>query len=106
MKEITVEEIKQAIDRGDKFAIVDVRTATEFNNGHIAGSINLPLDVLRKSIKSIVPDKNTILYTYCLSGSRSSQAVDLLESLGYLNVYSMKNGLLGWRVRKFPLERK
>ena len=67
--------------------IVDVRTKGEFNNGHIRGSINLPVDQLRNNLGRI-PDKNKVIITCCASGNRSGMAKNILKEKGYTQVYN------------------
>lgn len=62
---------------------IDVRTAAEYEDGHVGGSLNLPLDELEKRIEEEIPDKNDIVILYCRSGSRSAQAASLLSKMGY-----------------------
>lgn len=69
-------------------ALLDVRTPQEYGQGHIPGSKNLPLQTL-DHIKTIVKEKSTPLFVYCYSGSRSRQAVSLLENMGYTNVKNL-----------------
>lgn len=64
--------------------LLDVRTAEEYHNGHIDGSVNVPLDRI-SFIVNTVRDKNTPLYVHCLSGGRSGQAVSYLKKIGYMN---------------------
>ena len=66
---------------------IDVREPFEYNNGHIAGAINLPpADLLKGApqLKDIPKDSELILY--CISGSRSRTASVILAQLGYTNV--------------------
>lgn len=65
--------------------LLDVRTQDEYNERHIEGSINIPLDVLH-GIEIKVPDKSTPVYVHCLSGGRSARAAALLRSLGYTDI--------------------
>ncbi len=65
--------------------LVDVRTADEYRQGHIPGSINIPLSDISR-IKSRVPGKDTPLFVHCLSGGRSSQAAAQLKQMGYTRV--------------------
>lgn len=65
--------------------LLDVRTVEEYREGHVKGSINIPLDSLNK-VGSKVPTKDTPIFTYCHSGGRSMQAASYLERLGYTNV--------------------
>lgn len=83
--------------------IIDVRTPAEFSKGSIRGSVNIPVDEIAEKIGALVPDKNRIIYLYCLSGSRSQMATDILTSIGYTQVSSMTNGLLMWRFKKYEL---
>lgn len=101
-KQITAEEVHAAIGNAD-ITIVDVRTPEEVIKGAIKGSVSIPLDQLETDIESKIPNKNQIIYLYCLSGSRSEVAADLLTNLGYTQAFSMSNGLLMWRFKKFEL---
>lgn len=62
-----------------------VRTEDEYRSGHIPGSINLPVQNIGK-IKKVIPDKTSDIFVYCLSGARSSQAVEALKREGYEKV--------------------
>lgn len=72
--------------------IVDVRTPGEYSGGHIEGSMNVPLDQLKASLKRF-PDKEAPIITCCASGMRSGTAKGLLQAEGYTQVF---NGG-GWR---------
>lgn len=61
--------------------ILDVRTAGEFKAGHVANSVNIPLDKLENSIKKLQSEKRPIV-ACCVSGRRSGIAVDLLRRHG------------------------
>lgn len=65
--------------------LLDVRTQEEYAGGHIEGSVNVPLDRLG-GIAQTIPDKDTPVFVYCLSGARSGQAVEFLRRMGYGNV--------------------
>lgn len=65
--------------------LLDVRTEQEYKEGHIPGSKNVPLQTIDK-VASVVKTKRSPIYTYCYSGSRSSQAVSILKRMGYENV--------------------
>ncbi len=66
--------------------IVDVRTEREFYNGHVKGSINIPLDKLPKNISKLKKDKPII--TCCASGMRSAAAKNILRNDGFSEVYN------------------
>ncbi len=65
--------------------LLDVRTAQEYREGHIPGSVNVPLQSIDKGV-SAAANKDTALFVYCYSGSRSRQAVGMLQRMGYANV--------------------
>ena len=80
------------VDRGVKefretpgAVLLDVRTPQEYREGHIPGSINVPLQSL-STADQIPAGKDTLLFVYCYSGARSAQAVRLLARMGYANV--------------------
>lgn len=65
--------------------LIDVRTPEEYREGTIPGSKNVPLQTL-SSINKYTAKKDTPLFVYCYSGSRSMQAVNILKRMGYTNV--------------------
>ena len=65
--------------------LLDVRTSQEYQEGHIPGSINVPLQQLDK-ISSVTENKDALLFVYCHSGARSRQATAMLQHMGYANV--------------------
>ena len=64
--------------------LVDVRTPGEFADGHVKGSVNIPLDNLTKEIEKFRDKKNIIVF--CSSGNRSGMAKSLLAQQGFINV--------------------
>ena len=63
--------------------LLDVRSPEEYSQGHIEGSVNLPLPHLLRDISSVVQDKETVILCHCLSGVRSGSAVSRLKRMGY-----------------------
>ena len=64
--------------------LVDVRTPGEFADGHVKGSVNIPLDRIPGQLAAFKGKKNVIVF--CRSGNRSSQAKSILEQNGFTNV--------------------
>lgn len=75
-------DLKKVIDEGA--FLVDVRTAGEFNSGHVKGSVNIPLDSILNQLAKFRNKKNIIVF--CRSGMRSSQAKNILKQNGFSNV--------------------
>ncbi|MCR4277220.1 MAG: rhodanese-like domain-containing protein [Candidatus Roizmanbacteria bacterium] len=101
--QITADEVKKSIDDKKDIVLLDVRTPEEYSRGKIEGSMNISVENITDQIIFAVPDKNKIIYAYCLSGSRSEVVVAMMKQLGYTNVFSMTSGLLMWRSKKYPL---
>ena len=87
----TYEQISQAqamelMQTEDNYVILDVRTEKEYQEGHIAGAVNLPNENIDSHNLSLLPDKNQMILVYCRSGNRSKQASQKLADLGYTEV--------------------
>lgn len=81
--------------------LLDVREADEYADGHIPGSVNLPLSAL-DTVEIAVPDPKTPVFVYCLSGARSAQAVAKLQRLGYSRAENI-GGIRSYRGEKEAL---
>lgn len=79
-----------------KAVIVDVREEDEWNEGHIAGAIHIPLKQLNTLLPELQQYKDTTIITQCKSGGRSAKAVEELKSAGFSKVYSMDGGIKAW----------
>ncbi len=69
--------------------IIDVRSANEYVDGHIDGSILLPVNVIEGVIKNVVADLDQKILIYCATGARSKEAALILIELGYQEVYDL-----------------
>jgi rhodanese-related sulfurtransferase len=103
VREVSVEDTKTRLDRGDKFVLVDVREESEYAKDHLPGAIHLGKGVIERDIEERVPELNTPIVLYCGGGYRSALAADNLQKMGYTNVLSMDGGIRGWREKHFPL---
>ncbi|TAF65979.1 MAG: rhodanese-like domain-containing protein [Cytophagales bacterium] len=76
--------------------LVDVRTAQEFGGGHLAKAMNM--DVKSSDFTSQITklDKNKPVFVYCLAGSRSATAADILRKEGFKQVYELSGGFRAW----------
>ena len=74
IKEIGIDEVKEKLDNGDKFELVDVREESEFAKDHLPGALHLGKGVIERDIESRVPDLNTPMILYCGGGFRSALA--------------------------------
>lgn len=81
-----------AIDGGAQ--IIDVRTAGEFQMGHIPGAINTPVDQLEAAAQTW--DREATYLVYCATGSRSVSAVETMKALGFVNIKHFSSGIQAW----------
>ncbi|EKD87042.1 MAG: rhodanese protein [uncultured bacterium] len=103
MTNVDVDVLRKKIDSGEKIVIIDVRTPQELARGKIENSINIPLDFFEDNIEKKVPSKNENVYLYCLSGSRSIIAVEIMKQKGYKNIFNVISGMLAWRAKGFSV---
>ena len=66
--------------------LVDVRNPSEYNAGHIPGSMNFALSRILQEAEEAFPDKSQPLFVYCQSGARSARSGKLLDLIGYESV--------------------
>lgn len=104
VRETNVDAVKNRMDRGDKFVLVDVREESEFAKDHLPGAIHLGKGIIERDIEARVPELNTEMILYCGGGFRSALAADNLQKMGYTNVISMDGGIRDWREKGHPLE--
>jgi phage shock protein E len=69
--------------------VIDVRSEGEFQEKHLPGTINIPLDRLGDEIARVAPNKEQPLLLHCLSGSRSAAGEATLKKMGYRNVFNL-----------------
>jgi len=95
VKEISVSELKAAIDGKEDIQIIDVREQAEYNAAQIGGTL-IPLATLPNHVNEISKEKKVIVH--CRSGKRSENAIRFLESnFGFTNLYNLKGGILAWK---------
>ncbi|MCA5005360.1 rhodanese-like domain-containing protein [Sphingobacterium bovistauri] len=94
MKEVTVLELKDMMDRNVEFQLIDVREPFEYEVSNLNG-LNIPLAGILLEAEKVSKDIPVIVQ--CRSGKRSAQAVMLLEQQGYTNLANLQGGILAWR---------
>ena len=104
IREVTVEETKERLTANPNAKLIDVREDTEWEESHAAGAEHLSKGIIERDIEAQVPDKTTELILYCGGGYRSALAADVLQRMGYTNVYSMAGGWKAWKEAGAPVE--
>jgi rhodanese-related sulfurtransferase len=103
IRELTVDDVKAKLDRGESFHLVDVREESEWAKDHLPRAIHLGKGIIERDIEARVPSHQAEIVLYCGGGFRSALAADNLQKMGYTNVYSMDGGIRDWRGKAYPL---
>lgn len=95
-EQISGAEAKALMDSEENYIIIDARTQSEYDEGHIPGAILIPEYEIADRAASELPDKNQLILVYCRSGRRSKIAAQALVDLGYINVKEF-GGIIDWK---------
>ena len=93
------------IKADSNIAILDVRTAKEFVDGHLAGAVNIDVNLADFTQKIDELDRSKTYIVYCRSGRRSSKAVGIMAAKGFKNLYNVSDGFVGWNKNGLPFEK-
>jgi rhodanese-related sulfurtransferase len=104
IKEVTVAETRERLSANSNAKLIDVREDNEWNAAHAAGAIHLGKGIIERDIEVTAPDKSAELILYCGGGYRSALAADVLQQMGYTNVWSMAGGWKAWKESGAPVE--
>lgn len=67
---------------------LDVRSAAEYNSGHVEGALHLAHEEVGERITDLIGNKNAVIHVYCRSGNRSGMALKVMKDLGYENAHN------------------
>ena len=104
IKEVSVADALTRLNTKPGAKLIDVREDNEWQAGHAAGAEHLGKGIIERDIEARAPDKSTELILYCGGGYRSALAADVLQKMGYLNVWSMAGGWKAWKESGAPTE--
>lgn len=97
---ISPDEAMERLASSEPVFLLDVRTPEEYAEGHLAGSVLIPVQELGSRLSEIPTDRTIIVY--CRSGNRSADAAGMLAGEGFSDVFNMGEGIRGWNG---PIER-
>jgi molybdopterin/thiamine biosynthesis adenylyltransferase/rhodanese-related sulfurtransferase len=95
IREMTVQDLKD-LPPGSA-AVVDVREASEWEQGHVPGASHVSKSYIEQQIEGIAPDRDQPVVLYCAGGVRSLFAARTLVDMGYTDVVSVKGGFQAWK---------
>lgn len=106
IRELSVDQVKQVIDKKGGALIIDVREAEETQGGILPGAKAIVRGFLELKIEQIEPNKGREVILYCGGGNRSALSAKSLQDIGYTKVSSMKGGYSAWQHAGYPIEKK
>lgn len=100
MKNITVEELKQKMDSGEKINLIDCREPHEYEQANLGGRL-IPLGKIQTmQVEEIEDLKDEEVIVHCRSGQRSMMACMMLDQMGFQHTFNVVGGILDWQ-KKF-----
>lgn len=96
MADITTDELKERMDKGETLIVIDVREPHEYEEFNIGATL-IPLGELPSRIGELEQYKNQEVIVHCRSGARSANAKMFLEDHGFSNVRNLMGGMLDWQ---------
>jgi molybdopterin/thiamine biosynthesis adenylyltransferase/rhodanese-related sulfurtransferase len=100
--EVSPTEVEQIRQTAPGTTIVDVREASEWEQGHLPGAAHISKSYLEQEIEGLVADRDKPVVLYCAGGVRSLFAAKTLREMGYTDVSSMSGGFQAWKTRGLP----
>jgi rhodanese-related sulfurtransferase len=104
-RQATPLQATQMINRGKSTAVIDVRSADEFNAGHLRDAKNMPLADLANRIGELDKNKVKTVILVCQSGARADKAARQLKSAGFEDIYTLEGGVNAWSAAGLPLSK-
>ena len=93
----SVAQLQKAISKSDhKPVLLDVRTQSEYNDGHIQDAINIPHDQILKEPQLLSAYKDSQMVVFCRSGVRAGKVIEMLEGLGFKEIIDIDGDMLAW----------
>ena len=96
MDDITVEELKTKLDKGENFVFLDVREPSEYEEFNLGAKL-IPLGNLLGALNELEQHKSDEIVIHCRSGARSGNAKITLSQLGFTKVRNLLGGVLEWQ---------
>ena len=105
METLSTEELAELKNSGEDFVLIDVLGEDHYEDGHIPGAVNIPLDqIASRALEEFDKDQEIVVYCKSESCQASPKAAQKLEKLGFENVKDYEVGLKGWEEAGNPVE--
>ena len=104
VKEITIDQARERLERNSKAVLMDVREDSEWNKQHAEQAVHLGKGVFERDLEKMFPDTNTEILMYCGGGYRSVLTAAVAQQMGYHNVFSLIGGYKALLAAKWPMK--
>lgn len=106
VKKLDPQNFDKKLKESKEAILIDVRTPGEFAQGHLVNALSI--DIYANDFKSRVAklDKTKPVFVYCKAGSRSGSAVDIMEDMGFKEIYDLSGGIISWQEANKPIVKK
>lgn len=103
--DISPQKFKE-LSKKNKGEIIDVRTPEEYQSGRIAKAKNIDFmaDDFKTKIAKLDPSKP--VYLYCRSGRRSGSAMEMMQEMGFKEIYNLNGGIIAWSEADLPVTKE
>ena len=98
---LSVQELKERLDRRDNLTVLDVRTDKEWVEGHIEDALHIYVGRLEERLGMVPVDKPTAVI--CSVGNRGSLAASILRRAGRREVFNVLGGMMAWQKADYPI---
>jgi uncharacterized membrane protein YdjX (TVP38/TMEM64 family) len=103
---LSIDELRERLDKDDKLLLLDVRSADDYIGelGHIAGSLNIPLEEIESRLTELTPYLEKPIALVCTTDRRSKKAAQILGKDGFADIHVVIGGMTLWRQQGLPVD--
>ncbi|AMJ75499.1 MULTISPECIES: rhodanese-like domain-containing protein [Alteromonas] len=91
--------------KNNDWMLIDVRSPSDFADGHIPGAINMPQENINDYLTELEGHKDKPIIIYCQSGTQAKLAMKFLKDLDFSEVMHLEGDMLGWNASQMPIDR-
>jgi rhodanese-related sulfurtransferase len=104
VKELTLDQVRERLEKNPKAVLMDVREDSEWNKQHAEQAVHLGKGVFERDLENMYPDTDTEILMYCGGGYRSVLTAAVAQQMGYHNVFSVIGGYKALVAAKWPMK--
>ncbi len=102
---VSVKELYTSLGQDKTSRVLDVRTLREYDTGHIASAVNVPLKKLGSRLDKVDAEKSQEIYVVAGTPESTVEAVKLLEAEGFTKITEVAGGMPAWSAKRYPVEK-